>query len=667
MLAFFPEPSCGAARTMAWTLKTRMLVYFAAFLLGSITLTVTAMAWNARENLIDQVERDVSLLARVLAKTVSVSRTLPDQVEEIASLGMIASASVLAELVAVAERHGESATTIRQSLRRLVDETAISEIWITDSTGRAYLNAPLEGVDFTFSPNKSEQPQASEFWPLLTGEKKAYAQSVIKREIDDKHFKYAGVGGVDRPRIVQVGVDGTAMRGVREAVGLDRLAGLLVGDGALRAMVVVDPDLSTVVSQYSAGASDAVSARQREVLASVIRTNSLVTELRPNAIQVYHPIRDAADKSLGSFMVQIPREGIDQLLADQVRAAIAIGLLVFLIGGYFSFQFAQRLSQPITRVTAVAADLQQGDFGSLDRLAEPAARADEIGQLATVFRGMAEEVRNREQVLDALVTRRTAELADKNLALEQAQTQINTELDLARRLQLAILPASFPDAKGCSGFARMLPATHMGGDFYDFVALPDGRVAIVVADVSGKGVAAAFFMAVARTSINSLIRAHADEPGRCLAMANQEICGQNPLDLFVTVFLAVYDPGTGELRFANAGHNPPFVRRAVGAIEEIPSARDLALGVIDPVDYPTASMMLAPGDQLVLYTDGVTEAFNGSDQMYGETKLVDLLRHADGQSAGALVRVIFDDVVAFAAGHAQSDDITVAVLDVARG
>ena len=101
MLATFHEPTCGATLNMAWTLKTRMLVYFAAFLAGSIALTVTAMAWTARENLIDQVERDVSLLARVLAKTVSVSRTLPDQVEEIAAAGMIASASVLAEFGAI--------------------------------------------------------------------------------------------------------------------------------------------------------------------------------------------------------------------------------------------------------------------------------------------------------------------------------------------------------------------------------------------------------------------------------------------------------------------------------------------------------------------------------------------------------------------------------------
>jgi sigma-B regulation protein RsbU (phosphoserine phosphatase) len=174
-------------------------------------------------------------------------------------------------------------------------------------------------------------------------------------------------------------------------------------------------------------------------------------------------------------------------------------------------------------------------------------------------------------------------------------------------------------------------------------------------------------MAVARTSINSLIRAHADEPGRCLSIANLEICGQNPLDLFVTVFLAVYDPGTGELRHANAGHNPPWIRRQGGGVEEVPSERDLALGVIDPIDYPTGRLMLAPGDQLVLYTDGVTEAFNGAGQMYGEARLLDLLREADRRSASELVREIFDDVSAFAAGHPQSDDITVAVLDIARG
>ncbi len=652
---------------MRWTLRTRILVSFAAFLAGAITLTVTGMALDAKQNLIEQVERDVSLLARVLSKTVSVSRTLPDQVEEIAAQGMIATATVLAEWIAAAEMHGETATELRASLKRIINTTAVSEIWITDPQGRAYLNAPLEGIDFTFSPNKAEQPQASAFWPLLTGEKRSVVQPVTKREIDNRLFKYAGVGGVDQPRIVQVGLVGDEMRAIREAVGLDRLASLLVGDGALKAMVVVDPNLSTIVSQRSYEAIGApVNARQKEILTEVIRNNRLSTKVRPNAIEVYHPIRDEMGSSLGGFMVQVSREGIDELLADQVRSSILIGLAVFLAGGYVAFTFARRLSQPITQVTQVAAALQQGDFGTLDRLAEPAQRTDEIGRLAKVFRRMADEVRNRELVLDGLVAERTTELAHKNQALEAAQTLINSELELARRLQLAILPAAFPAIPGCSGFARMLPATHMGGDFYDFVSLPDGRVALVVADVSGKGVAAAFFMAVARTSINSLVRDHADDPGRCLSLANREICGQNPLELFVTVFLAVYDPARRELRYASAGHNPPMIREASGAVRELPTDPDLALGVIDPVDYLTRSLNLGEGDQLVLYTDGVTEAFNGAGEMFGEARLKALLGGSGLLGADRCVGSIFEQVETFANGHPQSDDITVAVLNVTR-
>lgn len=647
---------------MRWTLKTRMLVYFTVFLAVAISITVSAMAWTAKENLVEQVERDVSLLAKVLSKTVLVSRVLPDQVEEIAGRGMVAAASVLAELVATAERHGEGRLSIRATLKRLVDDTALSEIWITDSDGRAYLNAPLE-VDFTFSPDASLQPQASKFWALITGERSSVTQETRKREIDNRHFKYAGVGGVDKPRIVQVGVEGDAIREIRDAVGVERLASILVASGALRAMYVVNHDLSPVVTEKSFEVpGDAMSDRQRGVLARVMRDNTMFTEIRPYAIQVYHAIRDDAGESLGGFVVQIPRDGIDQLLAEQVHSAVLIGAAVFLIGGFFSFRFAERLSHPIAQVTAVAAEVQRGSFETLDGLSEPAQREDEIGRLATVFRSMADEVRSREQVLDRLVNQRTAELAEKNHALEHAQSLINTELHLARKLQLAILPAQFPALPGCAGFARMLPATHMGGDFYDFVALPDGKVALVIADVSGKGVAAAFFMAVARTSINSLVRSLAHDPGKCLEAANLEICSQNPLDLFVTAFLGVFDPASGVLRYANAGHNPPLVGRGTQSAMWIPSDRNLALGVIDMADYPTRELQLRPEDCLLLYTDGVTEAFNAKEEMFGEARLEALLNSGSGASPEELVTKVFGAVTDFAASHPQSDDITVAVI-----
>ncbi len=134
-------------------------------------------------------------------------------------------------------------------------------------------------------------------------------------------------------------------------------------------------------------------------------------------------------------------------------------------------------------------------------------------------------------ILENTVAERTRELADKNVALEQAQAQLNAELDVARALQIAILPAAFPARAGCDGAARMIPATTMGGDFYDFIELPDGRVGLVMADVSGKGVPAAFFMAVARTNLRDFAPQHAD-PGACLAHTNNVLCTQNPMDLF---------------------------------------------------------------------------------------------------------------------------------------
>jgi sigma-B regulation protein RsbU (phosphoserine phosphatase) len=265
------------------------------------------------------------------------------------------------------------------------------------------------------------------------------------------------------------------------------------------------------------------------------------------------------------------------------------------------------------------------------------------------------------RVLEATVQERTRELAHKNGLLERAQAQLHAELDIARALQIAILPASFPVRAACDGAARMIPATTMGGDFYDFIELPDGRIGIVMADVSGKGVPAAFFMAVARTNLRERAAHHA-EPGICLAQTNEVLCTQNPMDLFVTVFYCVLDPVTGVLTYANGGHNPPYVRRTDGSIEALDGRVGLVLGVMPAIVYPQHRVQLRPGDRLVLYTDGVTEAFNPAEQAYGvERLLAEVRSHGDG-AAEALVERICRSVTAFAGAAPQSDDITLTVL-----
>jgi sigma-B regulation protein RsbU (phosphoserine phosphatase) len=206
----------------------------------------------------------------------------------------------------------------------------------------------------------------------------------------------------------------------------------------------------------------------------------------------------------------------------------------------------------------------------------------------------------------------------------------------------------------------MLPATTMGGDFYDFIELPGGRIGLVMADVSGKGVPAAFFMAVARTNLNALA-ATASGPADCLQRTNDVLLTQNPMDLFVTVFYAVFDPATGVLTYSNGGHNPPLLRRANGHVEMLTSAAGLVLGMF-PASYDEDTVQLAPGDTLVLYTDGVTEAFNVDVQMYEEARLVERVRDDGGATAKGLVTAIFDSVIGFSGAAPQSDDITVAVL-----
>lgn len=267
----------------------------------------------------------------------------------------------------------------------------------------------------------------------------------------------------------------------------------------------------------------------------------------------------------------------------------------------------------------------------------------------------------RTHVLQATVAQRTHELAEKNAALEQAQAQIKRELDVARALQIAILPATFPARPGCDGAARMIPATTMGGDFYDFIVLPGGQLGLVMADVSGKGVPAAFFMAVARTNLRDLAVHHA-LPGACLAQTNDMLCSQNPMDLFVTVFYCILDPVSGLLRYANGGHNPPCLRRADGSVELLSGAGGLVLGAMPGVNFPDHAVQLLPGDRLVLYTDGVTEAFNCAEEAYGMDRMVAEIRaHGAGQ-AGPLVERICRSVETFAGNVPQSDDITLAVL-----
>jgi serine phosphatase RsbU (regulator of sigma subunit) len=257
------------------------------------------------------------------------------------------------------------------------------------------------------------------------------------------------------------------------------------------------------------------------------------------------------------------------------------------------------------------------------------------------------------RTLEQRVAERTAELALKNRLLGEKQDRIDADLGTALALQAGILPSDFARFTSVRIAAAARPALEMSGDFYDVFHVAEGRLAVVIADVSGKGVAAAFFMAMARTLVRT-IAASRDTPAALIAAVNDEICRENPLTMFVTLFYAEMDEATGELACVNAGHCRPVLLRD-GEAMAMPSTGDMALGIMSGVVFREQRIVLRPGDAIFVYTDGVTEAADTDGHLYGEERLV---RALGDHAAEEPVESVFASLEAFSAGAPQADDIT---------
>ena len=236
------------------------------------------------------------------------------------------------------------------------------------------------------------------------------------------------------------------------------------------------------------------------------------------------------------------------------------------------------------------------------------------------------------------------------------------EFSLARTIQVSSLPGIFPDTPDHRIFAKMVTAKEVGGDFYDFYPVPDGRRLVLVADVSGKGISAAMFMMKARTIIKASIFMIGDL-AEAVAEANNRLAENNDANMFVTAWIGLFDPKTGEIEYVNAGHNPPLVRRQDGAVEWIRGRPSLTLAAMDGVPYHSGRLKLGAGDSLFLYTDGVTEAMNPAGELYGEGRLEATLKLAKED----LIALVYRDLHAFVSGAEQSDDITMLTLDFKGG
>ncbi len=238
---------------------------------------------------------------------------------------------------------------------------------------------------------------------------------------------------------------------------------------------------------------------------------------------------------------------------------------------------------------------------------------------------------------------------------------LQNELDIASNIQQSILPGQFPEAPSYQLFGSMDPARTVGGDFFDVIRLDNNRIGLAIADVSDKGVPAALFMMSSRTLLKGAAIGH-PEPGDVLKEVNDLLYPDNETMMFVTVLYAVYDPATGQVTYANAGHNPPLIVHPDGSSTVIPSTGGVALGVMPDINFNQNTVICAPGDILVCYTDGVTEAMNAEGEEFGLDRLRQVFQNNLLGDSHSLTQAILEAVSVFAGETAQSDDITCLAL-----
>ena len=331
-------------------------------------------------------------------------------------------------------------------------------------------------------------------------------------------------------------------------------------------------------------------------------------------------------------------------LVGLLAAVAAVFLATFL------FILRRMVLHPIDLLTQATGDFIQSNeeelaAGTATVNVPPIRTGDEVELLADSFRKMEED-------MISYIRSFVAVTAEKE--------RIGAELNVATQIQADMLPRifpAFPERQEFEVYATMNPAKEVGGDFYDFFLVDDDHLAVVIADVSGKGVPAALFMVIAKT----LIKNHAqnrETPGEVFTQTNAQLCEGNDAGLFVTAWMGVLEISTGKFVYVNAGHNPPLLKRAGGQYEWLKSRPGFVLAGMEGIRYRENTLELMPGDTLYLYTDGVTEATSSAQELYGEERLQAALNEASELPVSQLLPRIKNCIDTFVGDAEQFDDIT---------
>lgn len=639
---------------MALRFRTRLnlTIISLVFLVVSVMTAVVLVIFGV--DMWRQNWQQGTLLTQVTTRNIEYGLSLPGQVESHIENQLLAQAYLTAELVALAERtEPNSPEDISSALQRALDRMSengrlpfVNRFTVTNAHGTPYIYTG------DTARSRSNPPAIPEKLLSLLSPK---AMPITEHADNAEADTYAAVSGVDKPRIVQVSANPLLLDTMGSYFSLQQLAERFMLADEYRGIAIVDTDGNIVAGAGEMSLESSPTLRQHVQEASerflrsppkemvafdpIGREGSLIQDLG-----VITPLLSPTGELTHALYVlhNVSRQATYML--DRLGVLITVGFVLFMMSLIVTIFISRGLSKPLVELARGAREFGAGNFNYRVRM----RRKDEFNDLAQSFNTMAISIQEYVHELEQETSRRE---------------RLESEFRIAAELQRTLLPEAPPEVEGLVLTGWSQPSKEVGGDFYDFIELGEGRIAIVLGDATGKGLSAAL-LSTQCSSILRTIAGHAPPASELLRQTNNEFYKRiGTTHRFVTLFLIIVDTKTGMATYASAGHPPALlVNAGTRSARWLTSEAGYPLGIMGDATFTEAQFQLKPHDTILIYSDGLTDAQNHAGTMYGEDRIERFMKENAGESADAILAGLRSDAEKHMGGKDPIDDMTLVAI-----